>query len=273
MMRIIQSFSIIFSILLIQPLYAFDHQHKLWHAILQENVHMSPDGLASRVDYQNIKNKPEHLQHYLQSLSSVKEHDFQKWSKNKQKAFLINAYNAFTIQLVLTRYPDIESIKDIGSFFRSPWKKKFFLLLNKKRSLDDLEHKMLRKKGIYDDPFIHVSLVCASTSCPALIKSAYTDITIEKLLLDNMQKFLSDKSRNHYNSATQSLEVSKIFDWYEEDFKQGYRGIFSLHDLFSRYSKELSNDRNEQKLILAKKLEIDYLNYDWSLNNYKVGLD
>lgn len=261
--------AIFFLSILIQPVYAsFDHQHKLWHSILQKNVHMISEGAASQVDYSNIKKNPTQLEQYLKTLSAINNNEFQKWSINEQKAFLINAYNAFTIQLVISRYPDIKSIKDIGGWFSSPWKKKFFFLLNKERSLDDLEHTLLRQKGRYDDPLIHVALVCASKGCPALRNTAYTPENIEQLLPENMQFFLSDKKRNRYDSKSRTLAVSKIFSWYESDFTQGYRGIFSLHDLFSRYSEALSNNKEDQTLIQSKKVDIIYLKYDWSLNDF-----
>ena len=260
--------AIFFLSLLIQPVYAFDHQHKLWHSMLQKNVHIISEGAASQVDYSNIKKNPTQLEQYLKTLSAINNNEFQKWSINEQKAFLTNAYNAFTIQLVISRYPDIKSIKDIGGWFSSPWKKKFFVLLNKERSLDDLEHTLLRQKGRYDDPLIHVALVCASKGCPALRNTAYTPENIEQLLSENMQFFLSDKKRNRYDSKSRTLAVSKIFSWYESDFTQGYRGIFSLNDLFSRYSEALANNKEDQTLIQSKKVDIIYLKYDWSLNDF-----
>ncbi|MCU7800565.1 MAG: DUF547 domain-containing protein [gamma proteobacterium symbiont of Lucinoma myriamae] len=260
--------TICFLSILIQPVYAFDHQHKLWHSILQKNIHVISEGTASQVDYSNIKKNTSQLKQYLKTLSAINNNEFQKWSINQQKAFLINAYNAFTIQLVISRYPDIKSIKDIGSWFSSPWKKKFFVLLNKERSLDDLEHTLLLKKGQYDDPLIHVALVCASKGCPALRNKAYTPENIEQLLSENMRFFLSDKTRNRYDSKSGTLAVSKIFSWYESDFNQGYWGIFSLNDLFSLYSEALSNKKEEQTLIQSKNVDITYLEYDWSLNNF-----
>ncbi len=263
-----QCIGIIFLIFLIQSVYAFDHQHKLWHSILQKNVHTTPKGLSSRFDYNNIKRNDTQLKQYLTILSSVDENDFQKWSKNEKKSFLINAYNAFTIQLVLSHYPDIASIKDIGHWFGSPWKKKFFVLLNKERSLDELEHTILRKKGHYDDPYIHVALVCASVGCPALRNQAYTPENIEQQLSESMQRFLSDKKRNRYNSKSRTLEVSKIFNWYESDFNKGHRGLFSLNDLFSRYSELLTNNIEDQIMIQSKEIDIIFLEYDWSLNDF-----
>lgn len=261
--------SILFVILLIQPVYAFDHQHSLWHSIVQENVHIMSNGLSSSVDYNDIKNSDSQLKQYLTILSSVDEKEFAQWSKNQQKSFLINAYNAFTIQLVINHYPGIKSIKDIGSWFSSPWKKKFFVLLNKERSLDDIEHTLLRKEGRYDDPYIHVALVCASVGCPALRNEAYTSEKIEQQLSESMHNFLSDKKRNRYNSKSGTLEVSKIFKWYKDDFNKGYRGLFSLSDLFSRYAEVLLDDPGSQLRIKSKKVDINYLEYDWSLNVFK----
>lgn len=254
-----------------QSLYAFDHQHQQWNSILQQNVHLIANGTASRVDYENIKKNSASLTRYLELLSSVNKNEFKQWSQGKQKAFLINAYNAFTIQLILSRYPDINSIKDIGSFFSSPWKKKFFVLLGKKISLDDLEHNILRKEGVYDDPFIHVALVCASIGCPALRNEAYTAEKIEQQLTDSMRRFLSDKERNRYNSKSKSLEVSKIFDWYKNDFNKGHRGLFSLNDLFSLYFQELTDDKDEQREILSKAVKINYLDYNWQLNDWRLN--
>lgn len=155
----------------------------------------------------------------------------------------------------------------MGSFFSSPWKEQFFTLLGKPRSLDDLEHKLLRQPGVYDDPYIHVAVVCASIGCPALRNEAFTANKIEQQLNDNMQRFLSDKSRNHYNSQTSQLEVSKIFDWYKDDFTQGYRNLYSLNDLFARHAKQLTNNNKNQQLVSNKTVKINFLYYDWQLND------
>lgn len=262
-------FALLYLVTVPHSLYAFDHQHSLWNSILQQNVHMSANKQTSHVDYANIQKTAFQLGDYLKRLSAIDKIEFNQWSKGEQKAFLINAYNAFTIQLILTRYPDIISIKDIGSFFSNPWKKKFFNLLGGPRSLDELEHKILRKEGIYDDPYIHVALVCASISCPALINEAYTAEKIEQQLHNSMLNFLSDKERNRFNSKLKILEVSKIFDWYENDFTKGYRDIYSLNDLFSKYYQALSDNKDIQKKIQSKRIKIDYLEYDWHLNDLK----
>ncbi len=246
---------------------AFDHQHKIWDQLLQQSVKLISNGSASQLDYKLLKSKTAELDSYLSDLSKVTEDEFSSWSKNQQKAFLINSYNAFTVQLILSRYPDLSSIKDLGSFFSSPWKKQFFTLLGKSQSLDNVEHKILRKEGVYNEPYIHFAVVCASIGCPAIRNKAFTADKMEDQLKDSLQRFLSDHSRNRFNAANNQLEVSKIFDWYEDDFSKGYRGIYSLKDLFARYADKLTDDPESQQLIREKKVDIDFLEYDWKLND------
>lgn len=259
--------SIISGLFINMNTFAFDQQHKIWDQILKQSVHPGSDGNASRVDYKYLKENPGQLNGYLKSLSQVTNNEFSTWTDNQQKAFLINAYNAFTVQLILTHYPDIKSIKDLGSFFISPWKKSFFILLGQSRSLDDVEHGMLRRPGVYDDPYIHFAVVCASIACPALRNRAFTADNVEQQLKDAVLRFLSDKTRNRFNSVNKKLEVSKIFDWYEEDFTRGYRDLNSINDLFARYAIQLTDKQNFQQLIRQKKVKIGFLDYDWRLND------
>ena len=87
---------------------------------------------------------------------------------------MINAYNAWTVEFILTKYPDLDSIKDLGSFFNSPWDKEFIPLLGKTVSLNDIEHGLIRGSDRYNDPRIHFAVNCASIGCPALREEAYT---------------------------------------------------------------------------------------------------
>src|SRR3954470_8800356 len=112
---------------------AFEHAHAGWDALLKQAVVVAPDGNSSRVDYAAFKRNRDALGIYLDGLSAVTPAEYQSWTREQQLAFLINAYNGFTIQLVLTKYPDIQSIKDLGSLIQSPWKKEFFTLLGVRR--------------------------------------------------------------------------------------------------------------------------------------------
>ncbi len=108
------------------------------------------------------------LKSYRDSLSQVSAAEHSGWSKAQQMAFLINAYNAFTIEKILTRYPDIQSIWDFGKLFGNPFKDRFFKLLGQDFSLDMIEHETLRKPGNFNEPRVHFAVNCASIGCPML---------------------------------------------------------------------------------------------------------
>jgi len=245
----------------------FDHQHTIFNDLLKKHVRWNQVKTASTVDYKGFLSDRKVLKTYLDSASAVTSPDFAKWSKPQQLAFLINIYNAFTIELILTKYPDLKSIKDIGFFFKSPWRKKFFILFGKKTNLDEIEHDIIRQKGIYDDPRIHIAVVCASVGCPALRNDAFTAAKIDAQLDGNVHIFLSDRTRNRYNTSTKKLEMSKIFDWYNEDFSVGYRGIRSLPFFLGQYAKLLADNPIDQQKIKQELVDITYLDYDWRLND------
>jgi hypothetical protein len=207
------------------------------------------------------------LKTYLDGLSAVSRQEFDGWGKAQRLAFLINSYNGYTVELILTRYPDLKSIRDLGSFVRSPWKKQFFTLLGEPRSLDDVEHGIIRAKGAYDDPRIHMAVNCASIGCPALRPEAYVGERLDAQLDDQVLRFLSDRTRNRYSPERNALEVSKIFDWYEGDFEQGHRGIDSPAAFFAAHAAQLADRPEDQRAIRAKTVKIRYLEYDWALND------
>jgi hypothetical protein len=179
----------------------------------------------------------------------------------------VNAYNAFTVELILTRYPGLTSIKDLGSFVQSPWQKKFFRLLGDQRSLDDVEHGLIRAPGVFDDPRIHFAVVCASKGCPMLRNEAFVAERLELQLDDSLRRFLSDRSRNRYESATGTLTVSKIFDWYRKDFSLGHQGFTSLNAVFVRWTDSLADQPAMQARIRSGDFKLEFLPYDWALND------
>ena len=245
---------------------AFDHSHTDWNFLLKKHVVVTNNGSASQVRYTDFQKDRKTLQNYLDKLSSVNSNEFTSWSKNKRLAFLINAYNAFTIELILNRYPDIDSIWDTGSLIVKPWRKKFFVLLGQKRHLDDIEHNMIRKKGVYDELRIHFAVNCASIGCPALRNEAFVYHRLDKQLEDSLIRFLSDTSRNRFNPKTQTLEVSKIFNWYKEDFIQTDT---SLETFFAKYAHLFSRKPEDLKSIRGMNVSITFLKYNWDLNDLK----
>lgn len=248
--------------------FAFDHSHALWNRLLQRHVHWDANGVASTVDYSALKRQQSELDKYLTELSAVPLESYRGWQKAEQLAFLINAYNAFTIQLILSKYPDLDSIKELGSFFSSPWKKKFFNLLEKERSLDEIEHTLIRQPGVFDDPRIHAAVVCASISCPGIRNEAFVAEKIEQQLEDSLRRFLSDRSRNRYNAEADRLEISKIFAWYGDDFID-YRGYPSVAAFLGAYAEILTDDKAAQLRVKAGDTPLEFLDYDWRLNDYR----
>lgn len=213
----------------------FDHSK--WDLLLSK--HVTNEG---QVNYKGIKNELISLDNYLSQLSSATI-DRKTWSKEEQMAFWINAYNAFTVKLILDNYP-LKSINDLNK----PWDKKFFSINGKKMSLNYIEHEILRKQ--FNEPRIHFAIVCASYSCPLLLNKAYTGELLVTQLKEQTIMFLNDKKRNIIN--VEKAQLSQIFNWFQGDFtKKG-----SLIEFINQYSKtKITTDT-----------KITFLKYNWSLN-------
>lgn len=238
----------------------FDHGYAQWDGLLKKHVRVLPGAVASQVNYRTLLAERAALGAVLQSWSAVSYAEFQRWTRDQQKAFLINAYNGWTLEWILTRYPDIQSIKDLGSVWQSAWKKKFFVLLGESRYLDWIEHEQLRQH--YADPRLHAALNCASVGCPALRAEAYTSVRLEQQLEEAMRLFLSDRTRNRVRNGR--LEVSSIFQWFKEDFERG-----DVSAYLARYAQWLTARPEEQQAIREKTLPLRYLDYDWALNDVR----
>jgi len=140
---------------------AFDHSHAQLDAALKKHV---ANGM---VDYAGLKKDRAGLDSYIESTSLVSQSAFDGWSQGQQLAFLINVYNAETLQLILDNYP-VKSIKDIGNFISSAQDKTVVKLFGKETTLNYVEHDLLRAK--YSEPRIHFSIVCAAISCPNFVR-------------------------------------------------------------------------------------------------------
>ena len=240
----------------------FDPTYGRWDALVKKHVRWLPDNKQSRVDYAAFRADRAALKLVLDGLSTVPKAEFDTWPREQRMAFLINAYNAFTVELILTKYPDLKSIKELGSFVQSPWKKKFFVLLGEERTLDWIEHEQLRP--LYNDPRVHGAVNCASIGCPALRNEAFTAARLEAQLEDGMLRFLGDRTRNRVQGR--QLEVNAIFKWFKDDFEKGQQGFSRVEDVFAKYAAQLSDKPEEQARLRAKTLPIRHLEYDWSLN-------
>jgi hypothetical protein len=215
-------------------------QTSIFNDLLQNNV--TKDGV---VDYKSLKENEAKLDSYISYLEKTTPTG--SWSENKQKAFWINAYNAYTIKIILKNYP-VKSIMDIKEEGKTAWKIPFAKVGGKTYTLDYIEHEILRKNLF--DARIHVGVNCASGSCPKLGNKAFTEENIDRELEKLMKEFINDTSRNKISNK--KIQISSIFDWFKADFtKEG-----SVIDYLNKYSDTK----------IKKKARTSYLKYDWSLN-------
>jgi hypothetical protein len=250
--------SLLAAVLALACAQALAFEHRDWDALLKRHVVVLDGGKASQVRYSAMAAERALLRGYLARLSGVAGKEFDGWPREERMAFLINAYNAFMVEKVLTRYPDIRSVWDFGRLWGHPFKDEFFVLLEGRRSLDWIEHETLRRH--YRDPRIHYAVNCAAVGCPMLREEAYGAARLELQLEDQARRFLADRSRNRVRDAR--LEVSKIFDWYRADFEPRER-------YFARHAALLADDPAQQKLIVEGKAALRFLDYDWTLNDYR----
>lgn len=235
-----------------------------WTDLLARHVHWSEDGHASAVDYAGLAGDRAALQDYLQALAAVSEVDYRAWPPPRRMAFLINAYNAFTVELIL-REPQLpDSIRDLGGWFSSPWKLRWFELLGETRSLDEIEHQWLRGDPEHADPRIHFAVNCASIGCPALRPEAYVAERLAAQLADQTRRFLADRSRNRLDGRR--LLISPIFRWYAEDFAAGWQGGDSVAAFLALHGEALGLSAAQIEALREGELRLGYSDYDWRLN-------
>ncbi len=242
---------------------AFDHSHQRYGALLKAHV------AKGAVDYRALKANPRALNGYLDELASVSKQQFQKWSREEQLAYYFNLYNAATLKLIVDHYP-VSSIKDIGGWLKGPWDQKVVRLFGDTITLNNLEHDILRKQ--YDEPRLHVALVCAARSCPPLRSETYTAQELDKQLDDQARVFLASPAGLRLDRRTATLHLSAIFDWYGDDFvgtftpKSGFSGLKPVEAAVAHFCAGYLSD-SDRLFLRRGGYSIAYLNYDWSLND------
>lgn len=215
-------------------------QTTVLHNLLQK--HVDEKGM---VDYLSLKKDLPKLKKYTAYLAKTTPNN--TWSTNKQKAFYINAYNAYTLLLILHEFP-LKSIKEISIDGKNAWEIPFAKVGNTSYTLNFIEHQILRKK--FTDSRIHVGVNCASISCPKLSNIAFTEKNIETELERLMSEFVNDSSKN--SISNNKIEISAIFDWFQSDFIKEK----SLFQYLNSYSK----------IAVDTDAKIKYLPYNWALN-------
>jgi hypothetical protein len=219
--------------------------HSTWDGLLKKHV---KKGL---VDYKGFHADRIRLNRYLRKLEKA---DLSSFSPQQKLAFWINAYNAFTIKLILNHYP-VKSIRKISR----PWKQRIWKATGKTVSLDEIEHKILRKE--FKEPRIHFAIVCASIGCPDLQSFAYVPGKIEAQLNLAAQQFFG--SRKHFyieeEGNTVKIHISKIFKWFGEDFGKSKKER-------AAFMQKYLGKTTAAKIKKAASLKFKYLSYDWNLN-------
>jgi len=231
--------------------YSSDSQpirHELWDSLVQQ--HVTSEGW---VDYQGFIRDSTRLNTYLELLKKNHPND-KYWSRDQQLAYWINAYNAFTVKLIVDHYP-VASIKDIKNgipFVNTVWDLKFIQIEGATYDLNNIEHGIIRAR--FEEPRIHFAVNCASKSCPQLRNEAFTAERLDEQLTDQARAFLGDPTKNVITPTR--LQLSRIFQWYRGDFT----GKGSFIDFLNGFSP----------VRIDKEAKIDYLDYDWSLNESQI---
>jgi hypothetical protein len=225
------------------------------HSTFAELLEAYVNDDTARVDYAGLKADQAKLDAYLDQIEST---DLEGLGDDESLALLINAYNAFTLKLIVENYPEVDSIKDIDS----PWKAKRWVLGGHKVSLNDLEHGLIRP--LYKDSRIHFAVNCASVGCPPLADSPYTGDKIDEQLDRAARRTLGDQ--RYARVQGEKLMLTNVMNWYRSDF---------LSDKFTPHSDTLPGyaaryaDKDVKALVKDKGGEpaVGFIDYDWSLND------
>ena len=228
-----------------EPARAATVNHEIWAELLNKNIKQG------KVDYAGFKSEESRLDRYLEVLENT---DSNQLLESEKFAFYINAYNAWTIKLILSAYPGLDSIKDLGSLLKSPWQKKFVRIDGQVTTLDDIEHNILRPR--FKDPRVHFAINCSAASCPPLKPEPYLGIALDHQLDESTRSFVNDP--DNYRLEGDTLYVSRIFKWFSEDFNDDALGFYLTYA-----------EGNLKMRLVEKKdtIQVKYLHYDWSLND------
>ncbi len=230
------------------------------------------------VDYAGLKNDRSTLDQYLEGLAGVPDARVQRWSEAEKIAFWINAYNAFTLKAIIDHYPiksgffsslvyPKNSIRQIDGV----WDELRFAVKGEKLTLDHIEHQILRKQ--FDEPRIHVALVCAARSCPPLRNEPYTGARLEEQLTDQTRRFLARPENFSVDGSSRRprLRLSRIFEWFGSDFvgKYGRTDRFPDQDPAVRAVLEYAwphLSAEQRRALESGEFGVTYSDYDWTLN-------
>lgn len=221
--------------------------HSTLDNLLQRHV-----SAAGEVDYLSLMGERKQLKAYLESVAAA---DLSTLAGEEILAFLINAYNACTLDLICSEWP-VKSIKEIVN----PWKEDRHLIAGVRVSLDFIEHSLLRKEELFDEPRIHFAINCASKGCPPLRNRAFLGKGIGKELAESVERTL--RSPKHLRVKGDRVEISKIFSWFASDFSRGESTVLRfLSQHAPSEAVEILEERGEEAIY--------HRDFDWSINLWK----
>ena len=234
-------FSIVFLVFTFLSLQLGAQNHGDWNDLLTK--HVSSTG---KVSYTGFKSDQTKLDAYLSNLSTASVPS----NQDEALALWINAYNAYTVKLIISNWP-VSSIKDVSAKVGSstPWDYSFAQVAGKTYTLNQIEHEIIRKQ--FNEPRIHFAVNCAAKSCPPLLNRAYTGAKLKQQLANQTKKFVNNPASNTLGSSAVSL--SKIFEWFKDDFtKNG-----TLISFINQYSDAK----------ISESASVKFNEYIWTLNN------
>jgi hypothetical protein len=233
------------------------------------------------VQYKALKAGRADLDQFAGWMGSLKAEEFAGWSRGEKVAFWINAYNALTLKLIIDHYPikadyfksftyPKNSIRQISG----AWTGKTFPVMGKKLTLDHIEHKILRAE--FKEPRIHMALVCAAMSCPRLYNEPFLGSMLDSQFIIQLKDFLGHSGKFRIDRTKREVHLSKIFKWFSEDFVGVYGvgesrlpGKDKEERAVINYIMSHVSDADRAFLAKSKEYDIEYLKYDWSLNEKK----
>jgi hypothetical protein len=216
------------------------------------------------VNYQALKQNRQPLDNFHQLVSTLSPNVYESWTENEKIAFWINIYNSLTLEALIDHYPT-KSIRDIPGV----WKRLKFPIMGQELTLDQIEHEILRKQ--FDEPRIHMGLVCASIGCPLLRQEPFIGNQLDQQLNEQTVQFLALDRNFKVDKNQNKVYLSSIFKWFGEDFESK----FAAQNQFTGQEKERAvlnfvsqylSEENKAYLTQGD-YQISYLDYDWSLND------
>lgn len=241
-------------VLMTAPVQAMDLD--LYAALLERHTVAVDDIASTRVDYGALKQSPD----WDRLVRSLAASDPARLASRAEKlAFWINAYNVLAIEIVRKNHP-VDGIRSIGSLLSPVWKRPAGSIGGRPHTLDEIEHRILRPMG---EPRVHAAIVCASNSCPPLRREPYRADRLEAQLEDNVRRWLADPRKGaRIDRAARTLWLSPIFEWFEEDFREGVVPFVTGH---------VPQSSADWIRAQGSSLRVRHFDYDWSLNDVRTS--